>query len=381
MSHSSLSLTGQRFIVEYLLQGTEAQARRAAELLCLDQTIEAPEEILPETPIGTDILGRIEQFTTMQADRHQVVISYPVELFGSTCTQLLHTLFGTVSMKPGIRLMRLNLPDTLPEGWPGPRFGQTGVRVLVDIPQRPLVCVVLKPLSLSPQALADLAYQFAVGGVDLIKDDQGLADHPFCPFAERVKRCAEAVARANRETGKTCLYVPHVSGPWELLHSQCLLAEQAGAGGLLICPGLTGYDALREIARDDAIALPIMSHPAMLGSYYVSPTSGITPSVLFGQLPRLVGADITIFPTYGLEFPISREDCLAIATACRAQWGPLKPTLPTAAGRMWLGRVEEMHKDFGPEVVFILGSQVQREPDGFVQACQRFLSEVERHAR
>ncbi len=378
MSQSLVSLTGHRFTVEYLLRGTEAQARRAAELLCLDQTIEAPADILPSTPNSTDILGRIEIFTIKQTDRFRLTVSYPVELFGSTCAQLLHTLFGTTSMKRGIRLTEFDLPDPLPDGWPGPRFGRTGMRVLTDVPQRPLICAVLKPLGLSPQALADLALQFALGGVDVIKDDQGLADHPFCPFAERIERCAEAVARANHETGRRCLYAPHVTGPWELLHAQCLLAKQAGAGGLLTCPGLTGYDTLHKIACDDAIALPIMSHPAMLGSYYVSPDSGIAPSVLFGQLPRLAGADVTIFPIYGLEFPISREDCEAIAVSCGRSWGSLKPIFPTAAGRMGVERVKEMVEVYGPDVVFVLGSHVRRYPEGFARACRQFVAEVER---
>ena len=66
----------------------------------------------------------------------------------------------------------------------------------------------------------------------------------------------------------------------------------------------------------------------------VDPTSGIAPAVLFGQLPRLAGADATIYPTYGGNFPMSQEDCRQIASETSVPWGHLKTIFPTAAGRV-----------------------------------------------
>jgi ribulose-bisphosphate carboxylase large chain len=376
----SSHLSGLRFAVDYHLAGTEAQARANAEVLCIEQTVEAPLEILPAGPIREHLLGRVENFTSRAACRHETVISYPVELLDGTCAQLLHVVFGMSSLKPGIRLARLHLPDAVfkGKGLSGPRFGRAGLRRLVGVPRRPLVCGVLKPLGLAPADLAELAYRFALGGIDLVKDDQGLADHPFCPFEERAARCAEAVARANRETGHTCLYAPHVTGPWETLRRRSLFAKQAGAGGLLICPGLVGFDALRDIARDDSIALPIVSHPALLGSFIVSSDCGLAPSVIFGQLPRLAGADASIYPIYGVGYAMSREDCLAVANATSEPMGQLKPIFPTAAGRMGLDRAREMSELYGSEVLFILGSAIQRHEEGLVKACRAFVDSVAR---
>jgi len=184
--------------------------------------------------------------------------------------------------------------------------------------------------------------------------------------------------KANRETGRTCLYVPHVSGPWKTMRARCLFAKKAGAGGVLICPGLTGFDALRDIARDEAIALPILSHPALLGSFFVNPDSGIAPSVIFGQLPRLAGADASIYPTFGLDFPMSREDCRQIALETGTPWSRLKPVFPTAAGRMSVERVSEMYMLYKNDLIFILGSSIQRRDGNLVHACQQFVDEVAR---
>ena len=107
-------------------------------------------------------------------------------------------------------------------------------------------------MGLSPTDLAELAYRFALGGIDLIKDDHGLTNQTFSRFEERLARCTEAVAKANRQTGMQCLYLPNVTAsPAEMIR-RARLARQAGAGGLLVCPGICGLDAMRAVADDDA---------------------------------------------------------------------------------------------------------------------------------
>ena len=377
---ASFQFSGQRFTVEYRLSGTEAEARTKAALVCNDQTVEAPDKIIPAGMIREQILGRVERVTG-SAGSSLAAVSYPVELLGRDCAQLLNVLFGISSLRPGVRVERLEIPEAAGRAndWPGPRFGRNGWRDLVGIPVRPLVCGVLKPLGLSPTALADLAYQFALGGLDLVKDDQALGDQPFCHFEERVARCAEAVAKANQETGRRCLYLAHVTGRWETMKQRALYAKQAGAGGLLLCPGLAGFDALRDLALDDAIALPILSHPALLGSFVTQADSGMAPAVLFGQIPRLAGADASLYPIYHAGFPVTRDDCRAIAKACGESWGNLKPIFPTAAGRMGFERVLEMCEFYGQDLLFIVGSSIQQHRAGLVKACRLFMSEVARH--
>lgn len=373
--------SGDRFCVEYHLHGTAEHAQKTAERLCADQTIEAPRELLHPSQEYAPLLGILEEFRTEDESAHCAVISFPIELFGDSCPQLLHTLFGTASLTAGIQVTGLRLPKTLPGGWPGPRYGQTGLRVLVDVHHRPLVCAVLKPLGFSPQQLADLAFQFALGGVDLIKDDQGLANHQFCRFEERVRRCVDAVQKASRETQRPCLYFPHITGTVEEIAQRIRCAQAAGADGVLLCPGLIGYSVVHEITRDPGIALPIISHPALLGTYAIDRRSGLAPHVLYGQLPRLIGADITIFPIYGLNFPLSRDECRRIADTCSMEWGSLAPTFPTAAGRMGEDRIAEMHETFGRELVFILGSQIRQDAAGIAEACKRFMTVLEQTAR
>jgi ribulose-bisphosphate carboxylase large chain len=160
----STSLSGVRFAVDYQFVGNEAKARRNAELVCIDQTVEAPAELISEGFIRDHILGRIERFQPSESHGYKAVISFPLELLNGHCSQLLNVAFGITSLKRGVRLTRLHLPDAALHGWTGPRFGRPGLRDLVGVRDRPLVCGVLKPLGLPIEALADLAYQFALGG-------------------------------------------------------------------------------------------------------------------------------------------------------------------------------------------------------------------------
>lgn len=375
--NTDLQFSGERFSVEYRLHGSAADAHRRADLLCIDQTVEAADHVIPSGAIREQLLGRVSQLEALTCDSHRAVVSFPVELLDGTMSALLHMIIGMAGLQGQLRVTDLSLPDAVVSRLTWPRYGSRGLRNLLQVPRRPLICAVLKPLGYSPQQLAELAHEFALGEVDLIKDDQSLRDHPFCRFEERVARCAEAVAMASRRTGKRCLYAPHISGPWPSLMEQAAKAMQAGAGALLLCPGLTGFDAVASMAQLSSLSLPLLAHPDFLGSHYVTSDCGIAPAVLFGLLPRLAGADITIYPTYGLNYPISEEDCRQIAAACRRALGGCPPILPTAAGRMTASRIREMVTLYGSDLVFILGSDLRREPTHIHSACLDFLRLVE----
>ena len=380
-SHHSIQFSQPRFSVRYQLAGKEEEARAKAETLCLDQTVELPDECVPDRPIRTNVLGRVENFQKLGGHQYEALLSFPSELLGGEFNQILSVAFGIASLKPGIRVARLELPNEVADLWHGPRLGRGGLRDRLGVQNRPLICGVLKPVGLTPQQLADLAYEFAMGGLDLIKDDQGLVDQIFCPFDERITRCASAVFRANSETGRHCLYFPHVTGSAKRIYKRSLFAQEAGAGGVLVCPGLSGFDSIRLLAGDANLDLPVMSHPSLLGSFMVNQESGIAPSVLFGQIPRLAGADISIYPTYGGSFPITVHDCRQIAKETSLPWGGLNSMFPTAAGRIHLDQVRELISLYGNDFVFVVGSEVVQPGKKVVESCRDFVEQVTRLAQ
>jgi ribulose-bisphosphate carboxylase large chain len=368
--------SGDRFSVTYRVYGSEQEARAKAENVCIEQTVEFPADEVPEGIIRDHVFGRVELFERFDQESFRADISYAVEIAAGELTQFLNVVFGNSSIKPGIRVEHLDLPESLLRHFKGPRFGKEGIRKLLKVPKRPLLCTAIKPMGLSCKELADLAYRFALGGMDMIKDDHGLTDQCCSPFEERVERCADAVNRASRETGLPSLYIANITAPHSEVMKRARLAKKAGAGGLMAAPGLIGFDLMRELADDDSIALPIMTHPALQGSFVTS-RSGISHGVIFGQLARLAGADATIFPNFGGRFSFSREECMDIAEEANIPMGRLKPIFPAPGGGMSLDRVPEMLETYGQDLIFLIGGGLFKHGPDLVENCRYFRKMVE----
>ncbi|HEY54525.1 MAG TPA: ribulose 1,5-bisphosphate carboxylase large subunit [Caldilineae bacterium] len=376
--HTELSLSGERFTVHYrLVAADEVAAREKAYGICLEQTVEVPDILLAEDDIRAQVMGRIESLVGAEAGRYDVVISYAIETTAFEFTQLLNVVFGNSAMQPGIRVLHLDLPNSLLQHFQGPRFGQQGLRDLVGVSKRPLLCTALKPMGLSAANLAELAYLLALGGIDIIKEDHGLSDQPFARFHDRVGRGAEAIAAANRQTGLNCLYVPNITAPFDQIVQRAHEAKKLGAGGVMVAPGLVGWDAMRLLAEDEGLALPIFSHPAWLGSFTSGWDHGLSHHVIFGQLPRLAGADATIFVNYGGRFDFSQEDCRGIVDASERPLARLKPIMPVPAGGMTLERLPELYDFYGVQAIFLIAGGLYAQGPDLLANARQFRHAVE----
>ena len=357
---TTLTVSGIRLRATYAIAGAPDEAADKAARIGVEQTIEFPADLVADDDIRRHVIGRVESVETTGPTASRVVISYALETTGGELPQLLNVLFGNCSLYPGVRLVALDLPPELVRRFRGPRFGVAGLRALLGIPARPILTSALKPMGLGPLELAEIAGIMARGGMDVIKDDHGLANQPFAPWEARVRACAAAVREANAATGRTSLYLPSLNGPADEVFERARIAKDAGAGGLLVLPGLAGLDTMRALAADDALALPVMGHPAFLGSYVIHDDAGIEHGVLFGTLFRLAGADMVVFPSYGGRFAFSREACTSIADACRAPLGSLAPIFPAPGGGMTLARVPEIEAFYGPDTALLVGGDLHR---------------------
>lgn len=378
MQHVTPPLSGERFLVIYHLIGDREEAQIKAWDTCIEQTVEFPYDLLPAGDIPDHIIGRIENLEPIDNTKFEATISYPVEVAGLDLIQLLNVIFGNTSIKPGVRVERIDLSDSMLTQFRGPRFGKEGLRDYLNAPERPLLCTALKPMGLSVKDLAEQAYQFALGGIDIIKDDHGLADQVFSPFDERVQRCADAVNQANQKTGLRAFYMPSLGLRADQLLEKAHFAKQHGAGGLMVPPGLVGFDSMRMLADDDELALPVMMHPAFIGSYVTSPGNGFSHYALFGQVARLAGADATIYPNWGGRFSFSKQECISIVAGSHDPMGDIKPIFPTPGGGMTFERIPEMMEVYGRDVIFLMGGGLHRIADNLVKSSQIMREMVEK---
>jgi len=367
-------MSNERFLAYYRLSGGKHEAFRKAKDICLEQTVEFPEELVPAGFIRDHVVGRIESFRKTGKDACEARISYACDTTGGELTQLLNVLFGNISIKPGIRLERFTLPKKLLKGFEGPRYGVPGLRRMFKAPRRPLLCTAIKPMGLPASKLAELTFLFGMGGIDIIKDDHGLADQPFASFRERVRLCTRAAREASRRTGRPCVYAPNVTASHPQMVERALFAWREGAGALLLSPGLAGYGIVPYLSC--ATHLPILAHPAFLGTYVLDPSSGISHHALFGQIARMAGADASIFPNFGGRFSFSKQDCRSIAEGCTDRMGPWNPIFPAPGGGMSLSRVPEMLKFYGQDVLFLIGGGLFKDGPDITANARRFREMV-----
>ena len=346
-----------RLFISYEYQGSNPIA--IADLIRVEQTIEFPYE-LAASWIQERVVGRVEEITSFTTGSHKIRISYNPDVVGGEFTQLLNVLWGNASLFPGLKVVGLELPESITTVFKGPRFGVAGLRALLGATTRPLLSTALKPMGSDSQALAEMARTLALNGFDLIKDDHSLANQPWSRWEERVTLVSRAVNEVNEKSGGNCLYAPSLNLPFNQIHGAAHRAKELGAGALLVLPGISGFDSLRVLAEDDSLALPIQGHPSLLGSFVTSKSEGIAHGVIFGTLMRLAGADISIFPNIGGRFSFTPEQCIEIQEGARGPLGHMKKSWIAPAGGMTIERIPEMIEMYGMDTALLIGGALSR---------------------
>jgi ribulose-bisphosphate carboxylase large chain len=345
------------FEVTYEIYGNEA--RTIAEAIRVEQTIEFPIELAPEW-IQHEVVGDILSITPTDTGMSLVNISYDVRTTGYQLPQFLNVLWGNVSLFKGVRVIGLQLPRDFASNFKGPRFGIGGLRKYFDAASRPLMATAIKPMGTDSKGFAALASTLARAGFDIIKDDHSLANQPWAPWRERVARVSDAVNKSNEQTGYKTVYAPSLNLPTNEILQAAVEAKNLGAGALMMLPGVTGFDSMRSVADNDEVALPIMSHPSMLGSFVSNPTQGLAHGLLLGTIMRLAGADISVFPNFGGRFSFTHQECREITEASRADLSELKSIWVSPAGGMTLEKIPEMRAFYGEDITLLIGGALHR---------------------
>uniref|UniRef100_A0A7C1FTC9 Ribulose 1,5-bisphosphate carboxylase n=1 Tax=Caldilinea aerophila TaxID=133453 RepID=A0A7C1FTC9_9CHLR len=359
------------FSVIYHVRSTPKEIAGRAEAIALEQSVELPRAAVRDPYIAENILARVESIAPLGDDQFEVVIRLARATTGDEPAQWLNMLFGNTSLQEDVLLADVAMPEEMLAAFVGPRFGVEGLRKLVGAEERPLTCTALKPQGLSSAQLADLCGLFARAGIDLIKDDHGLANQRFSPFAERVARCQAAVEQANAETGRRCCYVPNLIGSPRQIAEQVHLCRELGVQVVMIEPMLVGMALMHELAADN-LGMAILAHPAFGGALRIA------PALLFGKIFRLFGADAVIYPNYGGRFSYSQQTCKALAENLLHPWAGVKPAFPVPAGGMQVDRVQEMLDFYGKDVILLIGGSLYMAGNALLERSRIFVENVQK---
>lgn len=370
----------------YRLYDDKADFRKKAESIAVGMTVGSWTE-LPQAKRESmqKHLGQVlnvevhEPEGAKPGERYaDVTIAYPDVNFSKDIPALLVTVFGKISMDGRIKLNRLGFSDGFVSAFSGPKFGITGIRDLLGVHDRPLLMSIFKSvIGLNMDELREQFMKQALGGVDLVKDDEILFENELTPIEKRAEACLKAAEEASRETGKKLLYAANLTGPTSNLKSQALKAIGAGANALLFNVLSYGYDVLHELSSDPEITVPIAAHPALAGAFYPSPHYGISASVLLGQLMRLAGADLVLFPSPYGSVTMPREENMAIRDELISSSLPVKASMPVPSAGIHPGLVPLILRDFGQDVVVNAGGGIHGHPMGTEAGGRAFVQAIE----
>ncbi|MDR1496748.1 MAG: transcriptional regulator [Clostridiales Family XIII bacterium] len=294
-------------------------------------------------------------------------IAFPAVNFGSDFPLMLTTLLGNdASTSTQARLVDVRMPRALAEGFGGPNLGLAGVRKATGIYGRPLLMSMIKPCTgLTPEAGAEIFFNAAVGGLDMVKDDELLGDTSFSPVARRVEAYEAAADRVFVETGRRPLYIVNITGSAATLVERAKAAMDAGARGVMASCAAVGYSAYRGLSDYlNGKDVLLMGHYASSGMFYEGPLSGMGSHLAVGRFPRLAGADLMMINTPYGGYPLRYEKYMKTVHHLTLPFYGIKPTMPVIGGGVHPGLTAKFIGELGEDVILAAGGAVHGHPMG-----------------
>lgn len=310
--------------------------------------------------------GEIENLIP-SGDGYQVSIRYPKEIFEiGNIPQYLSVFAGNLfglSRIAAVRLLDVEFPkEIIP--FKGPKFGIEGVRKLTGTTDRPHVGTIIKPkVGLNPEDTAAVAYEAAIGGVDLIKDDETLTDQKFCPIAQRLPLVMEKLDQVKSETGRTVLYAVNISAAGDKILERAKQAKEMGANMLMIDVIVCGFDAIRVVAEDPSINLPLHIHRTMHAAITRNHEHGIAMRP-FCRLVRMLGGDQLHTGTVSGKMEHDTQELIGDNRTLTHPWHGIRSVFPVASGGLHPGGVADEMRVLGNDLILQAGGGIHGHPDG-----------------
>lgn len=372
-------------IATYLIKDIKGNPLKKAEDIALGLTIGSWTD-LPELEQNQlrKHKGKVVSIEEVLENAGEAIIkiAYPHLNFSADLPAILTTVFGKLSLDGKVKLLDLEFPDPLKNIFPGPRFGIDGIRKKLEVYNRPLLMSIFK--GVIGRDLDFLSYQLeaqALGGVDIVKDDEILFDNELTPFEKRVLVGKRVLQNTFEQSGHRTLYAVNLTGRTSVLKQKARKAAELGADLLLFNVFAYGLDTLQELREDDEIGLPIMAHPAVSGALTSSSSYGLSHSLLLGKLLRYAGADLSLFPSPYGSVALEREKALSIKEELTKDDSFYPRAFPVPSAGIHPGLVPLLMNDFGHDSIINAGGGVHGHPEGAIAGGKAFRQAIDVHLK
>ncbi|PTV96946.1 ribulose 1,5-bisphosphate carboxylase large subunit [Rhodobacter aestuarii] len=333
--------------------------------------LETAAHFAAESSTGTNVeVSTTDDFTRgvdalvyeIDPDKELMKIAYPVELFDRNIidgrAMLCSFLTLTIGNNQGMgdveyaKMHDFYVPPAYLRLFDGPSMNIADMwRVLGrDVNDGGMVVgTIIKPkLGLRPQPFADACYEFWLGG-DFIKNDEPQGNQTFAPLKETIRLVADAMKRAQDETGEAKLFSANITADdhYEMVARGEYILETFGENADHVAFLVDGY-----VTGPAAITTARRSFPRQFLHYHraghgavTSPQSmrGYTAFVL-SKMSRLQGASGIHTGTmgYGKMEGEAADKIMAFMLTDEAAMGPyyhqdwlgMKATTPIISGGM-----------------------------------------------
>lgn len=312
-----------------------------------------------------------------------IKIAYPIDLFEpGSVPNLLSSVAGNVFGLKEVRNLRLNdifLSRKYVKSFEGPRYGIEGVRKVLDVEDRPLIGTIIKPkLGLRTEHHAKVAHNAWVGGCDIVKDDENLANQSFNGFTKRLKATLKMRDMAERETREKKAYLPNITAETDKMIRRAKYIRESGGRYAMVDVLTVGWSALQTV-REHSFGLIIHGHRAMHAALTKNTKHGISMKVI-AKLCRLVGVDQLHVGTAVGKMSEGREEVVQNIAALKDRMHGLRKVMPVASGGLHPLLIPQLVEIFGKDVIIQMGGGIHGHPKGTyagAAAARQALSAVE----
>jgi len=305
-------------------------------------------------------------------------IGFPAENVWNTLGLLLTAIFGNISMGGRLKMLDVRFPKKWLAEFKGPKFGIEGIRKILKVPDRPLLNNMIKPCVYdSLEVGRELFYQAAVGGCDIIKDDELLANQAFNPISERIPAYMEMVDRAKEEKGEDTLFTVNITDKLPDMLENADKAVDLGANALMINYPVVGLEVARVICEDPSVKVPVLGHMDFSGAMYMAPKYGMSSHLIQAKLPRIAGLDILVHPAPYGKASVIHDKYERVAHTMRMPLHNIKPAFPMPSGGITTGMVDKCINSLGPDIVIGSGGGIHAHPDGPAAGAKAFRQAID----
>ena len=305
-------------------------------------------------------------------------VGFPVANFGASLPMLFTTLLGNdPSTSIAARLVDVDLPESYARSFPGPQAGIAGWRALVGATDRPLLLNMIKPCTgYPPEVGAAFVRAVALGGVDLIKDDELLASPSFNDVRERARIYARTLDEVLGETGHRPRYIANVTTRAADLVQRAHAALEGGADALMVNGLAVGLDPLASLVEARP-GVPVFVHTAGVETFTGGARSGFGHALLVGRLLRLAGADAILTSTPLAPRPMPESVFRATMDAMREPWHGMQAAMPVVGGGLTAEHVPALVRSLGPDAIVGVGGAIQGHPEGAAAGARNVRAAID----